>query len=116
MSLDEFFRLLASFDWLWDYSQHPETRKLGQDKQTLIMGLIKEHGPEFNQLYDEFFNFVFCYGLAPRYPALAFWTEPIACPTCGFRKMESCDGQGWLEAIGPCADGSYITSRRCPRS
>ena len=28
---------------------------------------------------------------------------------------ERCGGEGWLEPIGPCADGSYITSRPCPR-
>lgn len=25
-----------------------------------------------------------------------------------------CNDTGWCEAIGPCRDGSYITSRRCP--
>lgn len=25
-----------------------------------------------------------------------------------------CDGGGWLEPIGPCVDGSYVTSRPCP--
>lgn len=24
-----------------------------------------------------------------------------------------CDGTGWLEPIGPCSDGSYVTSRPC---
>ena len=28
-------------------------------------------------------------------------------------KCKRCDGTGWLEPIGPCSDGSYITSRRC---
>lgn len=28
---------------------------------------------------------------------------------------ERCGGSGWLEAIGPKSDGSYITSRPCPR-
>jgi hypothetical protein len=31
-------------------------------------------------------------------------------PPCGL-----CDGTGWLEPIGPKDDGSYITSRPCPR-
>lgn len=35
------------------------------------------------------------------------------CPKCGHPKRENCDGAGWLEPIGPCADGSYITSRPC---
>ena len=26
-----------------------------------------------------------------------------------------CSGTGWLDPIGPCVDGSYITSRPCPR-
>lgn len=26
-----------------------------------------------------------------------------------------CKGEGWLEPIGPCADGSYITSRPCSK-
>lgn len=25
-----------------------------------------------------------------------------------------CAGSGWLDPIGPCPDGSYITSRPCP--
>jgi len=36
------------------------------------------------------------------------------CPRCGLPKRRTCDGDGWLEAIGPCGDGSYITSRPCP--
>lgn len=31
-------------------------------------------------------------------------------PRCG-----RCNGTGWLEPIGPKIDGSYITSRPCPR-
>jgi len=31
-------------------------------------------------------------------------------PQCG-----RCGGTGWLEPIGPKSDGSYITSRPCPR-
>lgn len=30
-------------------------------------------------------------------------------------KCDMCDGSGWLGAIGPKADGSYITSRPCPK-
>jgi Zn-finger nucleic acid-binding protein len=30
-------------------------------------------------------------------------------------KCPRCNGEGWLEPIGPCADGSYITSRPCPK-
>jgi DnaJ-class molecular chaperone len=30
-------------------------------------------------------------------------------------KCGRCDGEGWAESIGPHSDGSYITSRRCPR-
>jgi len=29
-------------------------------------------------------------------------------------KCGRCDKDGWLEPIGPCRDGSYITSRPCP--
>jgi hypothetical protein len=36
------------------------------------------------------------------------------CQRCGRDKRKNCDGRGWLEAIGPCSDGSYITSRPCP--
>lgn len=48
-------------------------------------------------------------GLAPR-------RQPsIRCSKCGEPdKRRDCDGNGWLEAIGPCRDGSYITSRPCP--
>lgn len=28
---------------------------------------------------------------------------------------ERCGGTGWLEPIGPKSDGSYITSRPCPK-
>lgn len=38
----------------------------------------------------------------------------IECRTCRRRKRRDCDGQGWLDAIGPCDDGSYISSRPCP--
>lgn len=30
-------------------------------------------------------------------------------------KCDRCDGTGWLEPIGPKSDGSYITSRPCPK-
>lgn len=36
------------------------------------------------------------------------------CETCSRPRRDDCDGKSWLEAIGPCADGSYITSRPCP--
>jgi len=36
------------------------------------------------------------------------------CAICGKPKRKSCDDEGWLEAIGPKPDGSYITSRPCP--
>lgn len=36
------------------------------------------------------------------------------CPLCKRPKRKTCDGAGWLDAIGPCSDGSYITSRPCP--
>jgi hypothetical protein len=35
------------------------------------------------------------------------------CAKCGHRRREDCD-EGWLEAIGPCRDGSYVSSRPCP--
>jgi hypothetical protein len=38
----------------------------------------------------------------------------VECKTCGRRKRRDCDGQGWLEALGPYRDGSYISSRPCP--
>jgi DnaJ-class molecular chaperone len=41
----------------------------------------------------------------PFIRALQEWE--MVCPRC--------HGEGWLEPIGPCADGSYITSRECPR-
>ena len=31
------------------------------------------------------------------------------------KKCDKCDGEGWLDPIGPCSDGSYITMRPCPR-
>jgi hypothetical protein len=37
----------------------------------------------------------------------------LVCPTCNKPKKPNCDGEGWLEPIGPKSDGSYITSRRC---
>jgi hypothetical protein len=39
--------------------------------------------------------------------------RPI-CPECLHPRRKDCDGRGWLEAIGPHSDGSYITSRPCP--
>lgn len=39
-----------------------------------------------------------------------------ACATCGRPQRNSCDGKGWLEALGPYSDGSYITSRPCPNA
>jgi hypothetical protein len=36
------------------------------------------------------------------------------CAKCGHRRREDCDGEGWLEPIGPCSDGSYVSSRPCP--
>ena len=40
--------------------------------------------------------------------------RPKKCSKCGDERREDCDGAGWLDAIGPCADGSYITARPCP--
>ena len=41
--------------------------------------------------------------------------EPDEVPDAyGERPCLRCKGTGWLEPIGPCADGSYITSRPCP--
>lgn len=37
-----------------------------------------------------------------------------SCSMCGRNKRKDCDGKGWLEALGPYRDGSYITSRPCP--
>jgi len=45
---------------------------------------------------------------------LAERAEQPLCPTCGRTRRRDCDGRGWLDAIGPCADGSYVTSRPCP--
>jgi hypothetical protein len=39
--------------------------------------------------------------------------EHIKCKQCGRNQYPKCEG-GWLPPIGPCRDGSYITSRRCP--
>jgi hypothetical protein len=36
------------------------------------------------------------------------------CPKCMRPQRKNCDGTGWLDAIGPKSDGSYITSRPCP--
>ncbi len=35
------------------------------------------------------------------------------CPRCRRPRRRDCDGRGWLEALGPYRDGSYITSRPC---
>jgi len=39
--------------------------------------------------------------------------EQKICPKCGLPQRKKCDGDGWMEAIGPCEDGSYMTSRPC---
>ena len=36
------------------------------------------------------------------------------CALCGRPKRTNCN-EGWLDAIGPKSDGSYITSRPCPQ-
>jgi hypothetical protein len=36
------------------------------------------------------------------------------CHECGRPQRKDCNGRGWLEALGPYHDGSYITSRPCP--
>lgn len=36
------------------------------------------------------------------------------CPICKRPKRKDCDADGWLEAIGPKSDDSYITCRPCP--
>jgi len=33
----------------------------------------------------------------------------------GAPKCDRCAGSGWLDPIGPKSDGSYITSRPCPK-
>lgn len=42
--------------------------------------------------------------------------EENRCSICGHRKRIGCNGDGWLDAIGPKSDGSYITSRLCPNA
>lgn len=48
-----------------------------------------------------------------------FWALRITKNDCSFFDAaaicDRCDGSGWLEPIGPKPDGSYITSRPCPR-
>lgn len=39
--------------------------------------------------------------------------EKKICPKCGEPQLKKCDGTGWMEAIGPCSDGSYMTSYPC---
>ena len=36
------------------------------------------------------------------------------CPICKRRKRKDCNAEGWLDAIGPKSDNSYITARPCP--
>jgi hypothetical protein len=36
------------------------------------------------------------------------------CKVCGRLKRKDCGPDGWLDAIGPKTDGSYITARPCP--
>ena len=37
------------------------------------------------------------------------------CEQCGRDRYGKCE-DGWLPPIGPCSDGSYITSRPCPNA
>ena len=45
------------------------------------------------------------------------WNPPSipanTCQLCQREKRADCDGSGWIYPIGPCADGSYMTSRPC---
>jgi hypothetical protein len=36
------------------------------------------------------------------------------CAICKRHKRKDCDTEGWLYAIGPKSDDSYITCRPCP--
>lgn len=38
----------------------------------------------------------------------------VVCAKCGRIKLDKCDGDGWMEHLGPYRDGSYMTSRPCP--
>ena len=40
------------------------------------------------------------------------WTPTIVTAGVGF-KCDRCKDTGWREPIGPCSDGSYVTSRPC---
>lgn len=51
---------------------------------------------------------------APAGGGVLPFAGPTICPKCGHGKRKDCDGAGWLEALGPYRDGSYITSRPCP--
>lgn len=42
------------------------------------------------------------------------WPEVVA-KLKEYGSCERCGGTRWLEPIGPKSDGSYITSRPCPR-
>lgn len=40
-------------------------------------------------------------------------TTPIKCLLCGKPKIDGCDGDGWMEPLGPYPDGSYMTMCPC---
>ena len=39
--------------------------------------------------------------------------DESTCPLCGRSLVPGCDGAGWMEALGPYQDGSYMTSYPC---
>lgn len=48
------------------------------------------------------------------YHELSHSHDDDICAICKRHKRKDCDTEGWLYAIGPKSDDSYITCRPCP--
>lgn len=76
-----------------------------EQKYDELRALVIEHieAMQFNQL-----NQMFSRRERESFETLAKVVGVQLDPAC-----KRCNDSGWLEPIGPCADGSYISSRPC---
>ena len=54
MTLTEFYDVLNSFDWYYDFSDDHRVWKRGESGKAKILAMITEGGKEFKDLYDGF--------------------------------------------------------------
>lgn len=62
MKLTEFYDMLEKHDWTYEYSDDHSVYMRGSSAERKLMGIIKDNGGIFLQLYDDFKAYAFGMG------------------------------------------------------